>query len=763
MPISIPRLRVWFATLAVVVTAVVAGFYFYAQVQSRRLLKQLPQKLGVEVQQSTQGFSLSKSEGGRTVFTIRAANAVQYAEGGHAKLRDVSIVVYGRDSTRFDQIYGSEFEYDPRAGTIAAHGEVQIDLEGNASGPQQPDQAPPRELQNPVHLKTRGLVFNQKSGIAHTSELVEFRVPQGEGSAVGATYDSKKNELTLESRVSISGGRTPTKLQASSGIISKDPRRITLAVARLHQPGRDLEADNMELLLSPQNELEKAIGTGNVRLIYEGPDGATLRAPRGEMTVGEKNQIQKAVFTGGVEIEGHGRSAATAHAGRVTVDFAAQNHPVLVHATEGVRLRHNPAPQATPAQDNRDQQTVEITCDSADLHIKDGRQLTRAESLAPARVLITPTRPSVPGEHTLVTANRLWADFDDQNHLSSMRGQPEAKLTSIVPGQPDKVSTSDSVVAQFAPGGGITEIRQEGNFRYNEPGAKNSALGAGGRFAYADHARFTPESDAVVLTGSPRILDGGMTVTANRVRIDRRTGDALAQGSVKTTYSELRQNAGGAILATSDPVHVTAGAANLQRSSGIARYTGDARLWQGADVVEAPAIEFDRANRSLVAEGAARHPVTSVFVQVGKDGKTSTVVVTAARLVYNDSERRARYRGGVLARGEGLTLTAGSADVLLVAAGEKETRSIATPSRLNQIIATGNINVRQQERNATGEKLVYTAADEKFVLTGGPPLLTDPERGTVRGDSLTFYSRDDRVLVDSHESSRAVTRTRVIR
>ncbi len=270
MPISIPRLRVWFGTLAIVVTVVVAGFYFYARIQSQRLLKQLPQKLGVEIQQSTQGFSLSKSEGGRTVFTIRASNAVQYADGGHAKLRDVSIVVYGRDSTRFDQIYGSEFEYDPRAGTIAAHGEVQIDLEGNASGPQQPDQAPPRELQNPVHLKTRGLVFNQKSGIAHTSELVEFRVPQGEGSAVGATYDSKKNELVLESRVAIAGGSTPTNLQASSGVISKDPRRITLAAARLHQPGRDLEADQMELLLSPQNELQKAIGTGNVRLIYRG-------------------------------------------------------------------------------------------------------------------------------------------------------------------------------------------------------------------------------------------------------------------------------------------------------------------------------------------------------------------------------------------------------------------------------------------------------------------------------------------------------------
>ena len=128
---------------------------------------------------------------------------MQYTDGGRAELRDVNIVVYGRQANRFDQIYGSNFEYDPKAGTVVARGEVNIDLEGNANGPVQPDQAPPRELQNPIHLKTSGLVFNQKTGIAHTDQYVEFRVPQGKGSAVGATYDTKSNVLTLDSQVAL--------------------------------------------------------------------------------------------------------------------------------------------------------------------------------------------------------------------------------------------------------------------------------------------------------------------------------------------------------------------------------------------------------------------------------------------------------------------------------------------------------------------------------------------------------------------------------
>jgi len=758
MPVSISRLRIWFAAMAIAIVVVVAGFYFYARLQNLVFLKHLPEKLGVDIQQSSQGFSLSKSEGGRTLFTIRAANAVQYTDGGRADLRDVNIVVYGRQGDRFDQIYGSNFEYDPKAGTIIAHGEVNIDLQGNASGPVQPDQAPPKELQNPIHLKTTGLLFNQKTGIAHTDQLVEFRVPQGKGSAVGATYDTKNNMMTLQSQVQLKANdQHGTTIQATHGTIIKEPRAINLVDARIHQQDHDFQSDRLELLLSPDNEVQKAVATGNVDLQGHGSSDTRVRSPYAEMMLGAKNQAQTAVFSGGVRMDTTGATAATMTAGRATVQFAEQNRPRFVHAAENVRIEQQSAPEA------KDPQKVEITSQAANMYIRDGRLVSYAQSEGPAQATITPLKPAVPGEHTVITAAHMRADFDQQNRLELVRGEPQAKITSIVPGQPDKVSTSDSVVAHLAPGGEILDIRQDGNFRYSEPAVKNSSTGPGGRFAYADRARYTPNDDALALAGSPRIVDGGMTVTANTVRILRRSGDAFAQGSVKTTYSELQQNPDGAILATKDPVHVTSNSMNVQRQSGIARYLGNARLWQGANVVESPSIEFDHPNRSLVAQGTASTPVTSVFVQVEKGGKTTPVVVTAARLVYNDSDRRARYTGGVLARGNAMTMTSTSADVILVPAKSKSVQSIVSPSQLDRIIALGSIVVQQQDRRATGEKLVYTAADEKFVMSGGSPLLADSQHGTVRGDSLTFYSHDDRVLVESNESSRAISRTRVTR
>ena len=71
--------------------------------------------------------------------------------------------------------------------------------------------------------------------------------------------------------------------------------------------------------------------------------------------------------------------------------------------------------------------------------------------------------------------------------------------------------------------------------------------------------------------------------------------------------------------------------------------------------------------------------------------------------------------------------------------------------------------MQQSGRRAVGQQLVYTAADDKFVLSGGSPSIFDAERGKTTGVSLTFFRRDDRVLVDGEASSPVVTQTRVAR
>ena len=77
------------------------------------------------------------------------------------------------------------------------------------------------------------------------------------------------------------------------------------------------------------------------------------------------------------------------------------------------------------------------------------------------------------------------------------------------------------------------------------------------------------------------------------------------------------------------------------------------------------------------------------------------------------------------------------------------------------MVATGNVVVTEPNRRAVGDQLVYTADDSKYHLTGKSPSIYDATHGTVWGDSLTFYNRDDRVTVESKRSSSTVTRARI--
>jgi lipopolysaccharide export system protein LptA len=333
------------------------------------------------------------------------------------------------------------------------------------------------------------------------------------------------------------------------------------------------------------------------------------------------------------------------------------------------------------------------------------------------------------------------------------------RSVSQIPGQPDKVGTSEAMEARFTPEGALASVEQVGNFQYAE--AESSPNEPGGRHGSSARASFNPADDSITLLGSPRVVDGGVTVTAETIRLTRRSSEAVAQGNVKTTYSELKVQPGGALLATADPVHVTAQTMNAAQLTGVAHYSGGARLWQGSNIVEGRTIDFDQHARSIVATGERRHPVSSVFVQVDAKGRSSTVVVTAPRLTYADNEREARYSGGVTVRAESGVMTADHAEVFLNAAGASH--AVAAPSQLDHIVAGAHVVVQQQERRAEGDKLVYTAADSRFVMTGGPPVMSDPVNGTVRGNSLTFFSRDDRVIVEGDGGSRTVTHTHVSR
>lgn len=777
---SIAQLRKWLVWSAIGLLGVVSIAYYIAKLKVKPALHRLPKELGIDIQQTSEGFSLSKSEGGRTIYTIRASNAVQFKRGGHADLKDVHIVVYGKAHDRFDQIYGKEFTYNPESGDVKSLGEVHIDLQGYAEGPSKPDQAPPEELKNPIHIVTQSLTFNQKTGQASTDEVVEFRTLQASGTARGAYYDSKTEQLLLKSDVHlVTTGDNASDITGTSGTIQKNPRQAVLNNAVIYQTDRTLRADKLSMLFEADNTVNHAQAQGNVNIEVRGSTIVDVTGPHGDLNMGPNNTVKQAIVSGGAKFNTRGDNLSHGSADAFILDFEGDNQPRYFHMVKNARIRQEPQ----PGKSGSPGQPLEIAADQLNFALENGDELKTGDTVGAAQITIFPSpagaktskAPAKPGQDpgwanstTIATAGKFHATFGVSNRMQALHGSPDARIVSRSPGDPDKTSISQNLDVAFALDGGVEKLIQTGDFQYHEPSSKPDTAG---RAMFADKAAYTPADQTLVLSGSPRAIDGGMTTTADGIRLNRQTGEAFADGNVKTTYSDLKPQPNGALLAASDPVHVTSLHMASHQQPAIARYTGNVRLWQTANVIRAPVIDFDQQNRTIMAHGDTAQSVSSLFVQQGKDGKPSPVDVTADKLTYVDAERRARYIGAVLVKSPTGTISSEQIDVYLKPADSTTAQSATPdrgavfgtegPSRIDRMIAIGKVVVTEPNRRAVGQRLVYTADDGKYFLSGKNASIFDAEHGQVWGDSLTFYSRDDRVLVESKAPSPTVTRARI--
>ena len=768
MAISIARLRRWFATVAILVCLVVVGFYFHARHRVQNALKQVPEKLNIQVQQSAEAFTISKSLQGRTLFKLQASKAVQFKQGGHVELHDVMITIYGKDASRFDQIYGKQFNYDQQSGNVSSQGEVSIDLQANPEGATNPDQSTPRELKDPIHLKTTNLVFNQKSGDAWTSEQVEFHVPQLSGSAVGAKYTAGDSTLTLQSKIRMTlSGAEPMTISADHALLTKAPRQIVLQQPRTQSATRNARAEEATLFLRENNTLDHAIASRNVVVSSGGTGGraptSQVTAAKLEVEMGGSDHIQNAVFSGDVHFTSEGRQRSEGSAGRATLSFGTRNTVRKIHAEENVRLVQH-------QNSSKSAQDVEVTSPIVDVFYTANR-LARAETSGPPQIRLLASKPQS-GTETQITADKFVAKFDSLGQLSQVHGAANARVISSAPAQenvsPDRVSTSDTIDAYLRPGTGVESLVQQGHFAYR----------SGTQQAFAERGRYTPADQMLVLTGAPRIVDAGMETTARTVRLNRTTGVGFAQSDVKTTYNDLKPQPNGALLASSDPIHVTADSMTARNSPAIATYSGNVRLWQDANLIEAPKIQFQKDQRTVIADSNTSQKVSTLLTSTNQSGKATQVHLTADHFTYTDAERRARYQGSVVAQSTDVTVSSKEMDVYFLpksVAGQKSSLDVSTigetplapqssaqaSAHLDKIIASGAVVITQPNRHATGDKLTYTASDDKFVLTGGPPAVVDAEHGRVTGASLTLFRGDDRILVEGNGTSPAVTETQV--
>ncbi|MGH9586344.1 MAG: LptA/OstA family protein [Acidobacteriaceae bacterium] len=789
MRITVVRLRRGILIVGGLLVAVLIGFIFYAHYRLRHIGRDLPARLGVNIQQTASGYTYSQSSGGHTLYTLHASKLIEYKKGGNATLHDVSITLYGPQGTnRVDKIYGSDFTFDPTQQIVKAQGVVSIDLQGFGDAD--------HGGKDTIHVKTSGLVFNKKTGDADTSGHTEFSSPQASGSCVGAHYNSKTGVLVLDHDVELtSAGAKPTVLHASHAEVVRSSMEAFLLNPRTEYESEKGSADSAIVGFREDGSASSINAKGHVRLVTK--DGAVLTATNSLTQLNDKSKPTNSELTGGVNYLSKTADGSTSgSANAATLTFG--DHTMLKHAS--FRNAVSFVDQVFKlAHDSKGTASRSITASRLDVDFVPGPKgkhaiAQKVLAMGNASVALHTVPSKGPPQATTIYGDQLLADLTaDGKAIRRLNGSGNTEVVELAKDGSTNTSKGDRLAVTFAmgktprPATGtgksahsrmeIASAIQDGHvILIQQPKQGPGPVLPPTMKAWAQHAEYRASDQVLHLTGSPRLQSGKMLqMSANQIDYQRESGDASALGDVKATYSEKPGAASGPTLGGEGPVHITADRAVMRRANGASKFFGtdgtDARMWQGGNSILAPVLELTRKPATLRAYGRPDSSGAVVEANLasatGKKRATELMRIQSRELYYSDADRRGDFRGDVTARDSDGTIYADDTQVYLTPTAKPGAKAAAgrragKSSELERIVAVGHVVLTQPGRKGVGERLVYTAADGRYVLTGAPgnpPRIEDATKGTTMGSTLIFNSQNDSVVVSGGQS-RAVTETR---
>jgi lipopolysaccharide export system protein LptA len=329
-----------------------------------------------------------------------------------------------------------------------------------------------------------------------------------------------------------------------------------------------------------------------------------------------------------------------------------------------------------------------------------------------------------------------------------------------------------------------------------------------GLAACAAQVRYSPQGGTLRLSetdagGGPRASDQRVAIAADAIDVTLQDTQIDARGTVKTVLRPPREARGGCLPRTESkdgekkdaesklpgllkenaPINVNADRMAYAGAGGAATYTGNASLWQGDTSIRANEIRLDQSKGDLLASGNAR----ASLMLTGKlsSGRADEIrYEDAAHVVIYESRRPpprgrgagrlaaaapaavpAPVRGGApAARG---TVPAGPTQAYL-SGPQGELRAwridvMLSPDagKADRMEAYDDVTLRVEMKRASGDRLTYFAADERYVMTGSavaPVCVVDPNRAST-GKTLVFYRSADKVLVDGNEETRTQTKS----
>ncbi|HNY41826.1 MAG TPA: hypothetical protein PKJ41_15605, partial [Bryobacteraceae bacterium] len=635
---------------------------------------------------------------------------------------------------------------DTATGEMYADGEVDIHTSIADGGvPSSP----------PMHIHSSGVHFDARSTRVWTERTASFDFGKGDGSATGASYDPTSQELKMDSNVVLhwrGAGPVERQMVIETGhlVYHELTSDIFLTpTARMTRGAFTLDAGPSVVVLK-DGELDRLDA-----LQAQGSD----RAPKRTLAY---NAAHLYVYFAGSEInkiEGvdgarlvtdtpSGSTVVTSN--RVDLDFVTKDHESQLTRALGTgkaRVESTPVKRPNgllPPIRILSSETIEL------LMREGGEQIRQVSTHSPAEVEFVPRR--VGDKRRKLNGERLTIRYAGDNMVDSIDAVNVTTRTES-PKKDGKVSVattrSKSFQSSFDPvTGQMTRIDQWPDFEYEE----------GATRARSTKATLDSAKETITLDGAARMWDPTGSTSADLIVLQQSTGDVLATGHVASTrMPDAADKSSGGMLDSRQPIQARAQRMEVTRKHQLIRYDGDVLLWQGGSRLRAHAVDIDRDAGRLTATG----DVMTLIPDDRGGGRTrpGATTVRAPSMVYDDKVKLAYYSGGTTMERPNMDLK--SAQLRVWFREEKDSKG-AADTKLDRMFADGAVMVVEKgpkaSKTGSSEHGEYYPGEERMVLTGGNPLVTDKRRGTTRSSIITWLLREDRLMMDNTGSGPAVSR-----
>lgn len=650
--------------LAAGVLLVVAFAVFLAVGKWRNILnsRDIPKRLGVNIQQEANGVTYTQSHGGHVVFKIHASRAEELKnKQSMLQLHDVKIEFFAPDGHVLDSIAGNEFAYNRQAGIATAQGRVNITLSRSSAPPPGTSKSSashasqskvagklpviPSTVAGVIHVETSGLSFNQNTGVATTSQKVSFSMAQGSGTAMGADYNSQQGLLTLNHAVRLTtthGGQTVV-VHARHAEFKRNAQLCQLLNATAHYKGGQAILGKAKIYFRNDGSAQRLTDSNGFTLATT--TGGRLTAPSGSLQFNEHNQPLHGEMQGGVKLNSTsaGRQLHGSAPG-AELHFSPQGQLRTLQLNHGAEISSESEAPATGSHSQmlRVSRTWRSPSAYIDFRSAGKGKVEPAVLHGSGGVVVTSqTRRGHAAPLPMrLTADQVTGKFGPNSELTSIIGVGHAGIQQTTAEGARQDATGDRIVVQFTHAAGsaaghektpAAEIQSavlDGHVVFiQHPASHAGAQSQAPIRATAGRAVYQNAGQWLHLTQSPRVQDAGLEISATKIDVSQQSGKAFAHGNVKATWLDAGATNGGKrrsadasahhglVFGGQNLAHVVAADAQFDQSNGQAIFRGHARLWQQANSIAAPVIVLNRDKQTVVARSSnPGEPVRAVLL-----------------------------------------------------------------------------------------------------------------------------------------------------